>query len=292
MAVSSNGKGSSRLREHGSEGDARDGVRLFLNDLDRHPLPSAAEQVELAKRVAEGDEAARQEMVAANLRLVVHWARRYQDRGVDLLDLIQEGSFGLMRAVDKFDWRKGFKFSTYASWWIRQALQRAVHNHAAAIRLPMEAAEQAQRVDRALWELSSTLGREPDPDEIFEATGLTPDQLDAHRRLARVVASLDQPVSEDGETTLGELAAAEESFEEDLTAELVLLEVREAVNQLDPLERQVLIMRFGLDGAASASLEATARELGVGVRRVRRIEATALERLANMPGLEEALRAA
>src|ERR1700730_17929081 len=136
-----------------------DGIRLFLDDLDRHPLPGPEEQVELAKRVAAGDEEARQQMIAANLRLVVHWARRYQDRGVDFADLVQEGTFGLIRAVDKFDWRRGFRFSTYATWWIRQALQRAVQQHGRTIRIPMEVAERNQQVEAATWALTHQLQR-------------------------------------------------------------------------------------------------------------------------------------
>src|ERR1700723_2839311 len=130
-----------------------DTLGLMLRDLDQFPMPDHEEQVELAKRVAAGDDAARRQMIAANLRLVVHWARRYQDRGVDFGDLVQEGTFGLMRAVDKFDWQRGFRFSTYATWWIRQALQRAVQQHGATIRIPMEVAERNQQVDAALWEL-------------------------------------------------------------------------------------------------------------------------------------------
>src|SRR5271168_1284391 len=146
-----------------------DSIRLFLDDLDRHPLPDHEQQVELAKRVAAGDDEARRQMIAANLRLVVHWARRYQDRGVDFGDLVQEGTFGLMRAVDKFDWQRGFRFSTYATWWIRQALQRAVQQHGNTIRVPMEMAELTQRVDRTTWELAAELGRRPTSHEVADA---------------------------------------------------------------------------------------------------------------------------
>src|SRR5579863_3049150 len=143
-----------------------DGIRLFLDDLDRYPLPDHEEQVELAKRVALGDDEARRAMIAANLRLVVHWARRYQDRGVDFGDLVQEGTFGLMRAVDKFDWQRGFRFSTYATWWIRQALQRAVQQHGRTIRIPLEVGEQIQRLELTKAELASTLGRAPTEQEL------------------------------------------------------------------------------------------------------------------------------
>src|SRR5271163_3933996 len=153
--------------------NSTDGIRLFLDDLDHHPLPDHDQQVELAKRVAAGDEDARREMIAANLRLVVHWARRYQDRGVDFSDLVQEGTFGLMRAVDKFDWQRGFRFSTYATWWIRQALQRAVQQHGRTIRIPLEVGEQITRLELTKAELANSLGRTPTEEELDEATGMS-----------------------------------------------------------------------------------------------------------------------
>src|SRR5580692_4567132 len=165
-----------------------DSVRYFLDDLDQYPLPDPEQQTELAKRVQAGDEEARQQMIAANLRLVVHWARRYQDRGVDFADLVQEGTFGLMRAVDKFDWRRGFRFSTYATWWIRQALQRAVQQQSGTIRVPMEVAEQIQRVERVTSELTAEFRREPTPEEISEAAGVAVDHLPGLAQVSRVVA--------------------------------------------------------------------------------------------------------
>lgn len=271
-----------------------DSIRLFLDDLDRYPLPDHEEQVELAKAVAAGDDEARRRMIAANLRLVIHWARRYQDRGVDFTDLVQEGTFGLMRAVDKFDWQRGFRFSTYATWWIRQALQRAVQQHGNTIRVPMEVAEQAQRVDRTTWELSSEMRREPTPEEIAEASGLDVDSLDDLAQAARVVASLDQPAGTDSSTPLGDLVGADEhsAFEDQVERRLVLDRVREAVDDLDDLERDVVRLRFGLDGGGPASLQATAARLGIGVRRARQLEARALQRLAHVPGVEAAHRAA
>ncbi|HUC38037.1 MAG TPA: sigma-70 family RNA polymerase sigma factor [Acidimicrobiales bacterium] len=270
-----------------------DSIRLFLDDLDRYPLPDPTEQVELAKRVAEGDSEARARMIAANMRLVVHWARRYQDRGVDFGDLVQEGTFGLMRAVDKFDWQRGFRFSTYATWWIRQALQRAVQQHGNTIRVPMEVAEQSQRADRLTWELVSELQREPTPEEVAEASGVAPDALEVLRKAARVVASLDQPAATDSSTPLGDLVAGDDSsFEDEVERRIVLDRVLEAVDDLEPLERDVLRIRFGLDGRSPASLQATASELGVGVRRARQAEARALEHLSALPVIEDAHRAA
>ena len=232
-------------------------MRLFLDDLGRFPLLSAAEQTELAKRIEQGDEEARKQMIGSNLRLVVHWARRYQGRGVDLIDLVQEGTFGLMRAVEKFDWRKGFRFSTYATWWIRQALQRAVQSKGRAIRLPEDA-------------LASEL--EADPD---------------HVRLPRVVASLDQPLTSEATATLGDVVSADETpFEDEIAHTLTLGKLDAAIGRLPELERHVVRLRFGLDGSPPASLESTARTLGIGVRRVRRIESSALAFLAVQPEVE------
>jgi RNA polymerase primary sigma factor len=270
-----------------------DSVRLFLDDLNQYPLPAPEEQVDLAKRVAAGDDEARRAMIAANLRLVVHWARRYQDRGVDFADLVQEGTFGLMRAVDKFDWQRGFRFATYATWWIRQALQRAVQQHGATIRVPMEVAEQAQRTDRMTWELASELRRDPTPSEVAEASGVDVAGMRSLQGVARVVASLDQPTGGDTGTPLGDLVAGEDdTFEEDVERRLVLDRVREAVDTLDELERDVVRIRYGLDGGSPASLQATANRLGIGVRRARQAEARALEQLADVPEVEAAHQAA
>ena len=270
-----------------------DSIRLFLDDLDRHPLPDPDEQVELAKLVAEGDADARARMIAANLRLVVHWARRYQDRGVDFGDLVQEGTFGLMRAVDKFDWQRGFRFSTYATWWIRQALQRAVQQHGNTIRVPMEVAEQSQRADRLTWELTSELQRDPTIEEVAEASGVDPKGLEALRGAARVVASLDQPAGAESGTPLGDLVGGDESrFEDTVERRIVLDTVLEAVEDLEPIQRDVLRIRFGLDGSTPSSLQATASKLGIGVRRARQAEARALQQLATLQAIEDAHRAA
>ena len=261
-----------------------DTLGLMLRDLDQFPMPDHEQQVELAKRVMAGDEAARKQMVAANLRLVVHWARRYQDRGVDMADLVQEGTFGLMRAVDKFDWERGFRFSTYATWWIRQALQRAVQQHGRTIRIPLEVGEQIQRLELTKAELASTLGRAPSEEELDEATGMSADERETLEDVARVTASLDQPAALESTTTLGELVAPDESdFAADLEQTMVYEQVREAVERLPGLQRDVLRLRFGFDGDSPASLQSTAERLGVGVRRVRRAEEEALASLSGDP---------
>ena len=282
--------GATGARSRGSDADS---LGLFLRDLDHHPLPDHDAQTELAKRVADGDEAARREMVAANLRLVVHWARRYQDRGVDLPDLIQEGTFGLMRAVDKFDWERGFRFSTYATWWIRQALQRAVQQHGRTIRLPMEVAERNQQVDAALWELTHQFQRPPTDDEMDNATNTSAAVRSDLSQVARVVASLDQPATSDSTATLGDLVSTDLSdFEDEVASELTLDLVRQAVDRLTDLQRQVIRHRFGFDGSDPASLQTTAERLGIGVRKVRQAEAEALELLSDSETLEAAHEAA
>jgi len=250
---------------------------LLLRDLDRYPMPNYDEQVELSKRVTAGDEEARRQMVAANLRLVLHWARRYQDRGVEMVDLVQEGTFGLLRAVEKFDWERGFKFSTYATWWIRQALQRAVQQHGRTIRIPLEVGEQLQRLEATSAELTSLFGRKPTDDELTEATGLSKEQRQSLEGLAGVTASLDQPASSDSATTLGDLVAPSlDDWVGTIENNLMDEQIRAAMHQLDELQQQVLTLRFGLGGQVPLSLQATASKLDIGVRRVRRAEEEAL----------------
>ncbi len=291
--VANSAEGRARTLGARSRSSESDSLGLFLRDLDHHPLPDHDAQTELAKRVAAGDDAARREMVAANLRLVVHWARRYQDRGVDLADLIQEGTFGLMRAVDKFNWERGFRFSTYATWWIRQALQRAVQQHGRTIRLPMEVAERNQQVEAATWELTHQLQRPPLDDELDAATNTTAAVRDDLSRAARVVASLDQPATSDSSATLGDLVSTDAAtFEDDVTTELTLETIRREVDRLSDLQREVIRHRFGFGGADPASLQTTAERLGVGVRKVRQAEAEALAILASSDALEAAHAAA
>src|SRR5438309_1912714 len=205
-------------RARDDDGHSTDLVGAYLREMARHPLLTPEEVVELAQRAEDGDPEARAALIRANLRLVVHWARRYQDHGVPFLDLIQEGNLGLIRAVEKFDWRRGFRFSTYATWWIRQALQRAVLNQADGIRLPMEVADRARRVARVTDELTEALGRPPSEDELIEAAGIDRVHLEAARQAARVVASLDQPAGAESDTELGELVGGDASFEGELLA--------------------------------------------------------------------------
>ncbi len=264
-----------------TSGGTTDSLGLLLRDLDHYPMPDHSEQVALAKRVTAGDEEARKQMVAANLRLVVHWARRYQDRGVDMADLVQEGTFGLLRAVEKFDWERGFRFSTYATWWIRQALQRAVQQHGRTIRIPLEVGERLQRLDAVTAELAGQLGRPPTDEELTEATGMTLAERESLESVARVAASLDQPAAADSTTTLGDLVAPDgEDWPAEVDQSMALERVRGAVDRLPDIQRDVLRLRFGFDGDSPASLQATAERLGVGVRRVRRAEEEGLAALS------------
>jgi RNA polymerase primary sigma factor len=271
------GRRASGRRASGS-GDV-DSLGLLLRDLEEYPTPRHEEQLALARRAAEGDPAARQRMITANIRLVVHWARCYQHRGVDLADLVQEGVFGLIRAVDKFDAERGYRFSTYASWWIRQALQRAVMTQR-TIRLPVEVAERQAAVETMTGILQGRLGRTPSFDELADALGTTPDHVDRVRRPARVTVSLDQAADAEGELTLGAvLGRSDEDGFEEVDDEQAYRPLRHAVDALPDLERRVLELRFGIAGDRPASLAETARRLGIGVQRVRSAEHQALAAL-------------
>jgi RNA polymerase primary sigma factor len=259
-----------------------DALQLFLNEVGRYKLLTAEEEVELAKRIERGDKDAKDHMVNANLRLVVSIAKKYQGHGLSLLDLIQEGIIGLIRAVEKFDWRRGYKFSTYATWWIRQAVQRGVANKARTIRIPVHIVEREQKISRAQRELTAKLERAPTEDEIAEATKLPLKQVREVREAARAVASLDKPVGSEGATAFGDLFSGEAPEpEEELHVSLAEDAVRAAVGNLPPRERDVIQRRYGLNGDKDPkSLEEIGRELGITRERVRQIEAEALERLA------------
>ena len=270
-----------------------DALQLFLNEAGRYPLLTAQEEVELAKRIERGDQEAKDRMINSNLRLVVSIAKKYQGHGLSLLDLIQEGIIGLIRAVEKFDWRRGFKFSTYATWWIRQAVQRGVANKSRTIRIPVHIAEREQKMARAERDLLTKLGRVPTDDEIAKAAKLPLKQVREVRSAARAVASIDKPVGQESDTTLGELIPGEQAApEEELTISLQSEAVRTAVARLPEREREVVKMRFGINGDPDPkSLEQIGKQLGMTRERVRQIEAAALERLAVSREIE-ALRAA
>ncbi|HEX6310223.1 MAG TPA: sigma-70 family RNA polymerase sigma factor [Acidimicrobiia bacterium] len=269
-----------------------DTVRVFLDEIGRYPLLTPQEEVELAKRVEAGDEQAKEQFIQSNLRLVVHNAKRYQGSGVSLLDLVQEGVFGLTRAVEKFDWRKGFKFSTYATWWIRQAIQRAISKQSRTIRLPVGRAEIERQVARVERELMGELGRPPTDEELADRGGFDPKDLTALRSAGRTVTSLDVPVGEEGGATLGELVAGEPSeVEEEVTVSLAHSALRKAVALLSQPEREVITMRYGLAGEPPMPITAIARTLHMREERVRATEREGLERLAVLREIE-ALREA
>ena len=258
-----------------------DSLQLFLNEAGRYPLLTAAEEVELAKRIELGDMRAKERMITSNLRLVVSIARRYQTQGITLGDLIQEGVIGLIRATEKFDWRKGFKFSTYATWWIRQAVQRGVANKARTIRIPVHVVEREQKVSRTERELAARLGYAPTDEEIAEHAKLPLNQVREVHEAARAVASTDAPIGSDGDTSFGELfAAGGPTTEDEVDATIRGDAVRRAVAKLPERQRDVISLRFGLIGEGPTSLEQIGKQLGITRERVRQIEADALRRLA------------
>jgi RNA polymerase primary sigma factor len=269
-----------------------DSLQLFLNEAARYALLTADEEVELAKRVERGDVLAKERMINSNLRLVVSIAKRYQGHEVALLDLIQEGVIGLIRAVEKFDWRLGFKFSTYATWWIRQAVQRGVANKARTIRIPTHVVEREQRINRAIRELTVAFGREPTDEEIANRTRLSLKHVRETLNAPRAVTSLDKPMV-DGGATFGELFAGEEPpLEEEVQVNLREDALRRAVRKLPDREQEVIKLRYGLNGDNTPhSLEQIGRRLNLTRERVRQIETKALERLSmarELAGMEEA----
>jgi RNA polymerase primary sigma factor len=267
-----------------------DSLQLFLNEVGRYPLLTAAEEVMLAKRVERGDLVAKERMVNCNLRLVVSIAKRYRGHDLPLLDLIQDGVIGLNRAVEKFDHRKGFKFSTYATWWIRQACQRAVANQADTIRVPVHVQERRQKLRRAYQRLELLHGRVPTHEELAKATELKLHHVAEALEAAEASVSLNQAVG-DGDAELGDLFADRTSDDPVELVDLALNQerVRDALDHLAERERMVLELRFGLnDGGDGISLEQIGKRLGLTRERVRQLEASALtrlERLLSMPSL-------
>ncbi len=260
-----------------------DALQLFLREAGRHHLLTAAQEVELAKRIEGGDLLAKQTMIQANLRLVVSIAKNYRNQGLPFLDLIQEGTLGLIRAVEKFDWRRGFKFSTYATWWIRQAVARALADKARTIRMPVHIVERLQKMNRAERTLWTQLGREPSLEEIADEASLTLQQVLEVRAAARASASLDAPVGDTDDAVLGDFVAGDELLpEEKVELELRSQALRQALTSLPERERAVVVLRYGLGGVEPKTLEEIGRRLGLTRERVRQIELDSLRHLANV----------
>jgi RNA polymerase primary sigma factor len=259
---------------------AADSLQLFLADVGRHKLLTASEEVALAKRIERGDPVAKRTMIESNLRLVVSIAKGYRGLGVPFLDLIQEGTLGLNRAVEKFDWRRGFKFSTYATWWIRQSVQRAVANHARTIRVPVHVVERQQKLSRAARRLEVELGREATKQELAEATGLPIQHVDEALGAAHASVSLNQTVGADDEGELGDLFADREAADpfDEAEESLRRQSIRRALDALPERERRILELRFGFEGEPW-TLEAIGHELDLTRERVRQLEGQALKRL-------------
>ncbi len=259
-----------------------DSLQLFLSEMGRHELLTPAEEVALAKQVERGDPAAKERMINANLRLVVSIAKRYRGHSVPFLDLIQEGTIGLNRAVEKFDYRKGFKFSTYATWWIRQSVQRAIAGQSRTIRVPTHVHERRQKLSRAARKLQVELGRPATHEELAKATGLALRHVDEALNVVEARVSLNQPIGDDAGGEYGDLLADDNSDDPiELAADgLRAKAVREALSELPEREREILSLRFGFDGEPH-SLEAIARVVGMTRERVRQLESKALTALAH-----------
>ncbi len=274
------------------ETDLDDPLGSYLRDISRERLLTKDEEVELAKQIAKGSEEARHRMTEANLRLVVSIAKKYQNRGMPLLDLIQEGNVGLMRAVDKFEWRRGFKFSTYATWWIRQAVLRAIGDQARTIRLPLHVGDRLNKLARVTQRLREGLGRQPSDEEIAEELALTTLEVEDLRRLALDAISLETPISDESETELGHLLEDEtaESPVDAATDADMRYQLDLVLQELEPRERRVVQLRFGLLDGHQRSLDEIARRLGVNRETIRKMERVALDKLRHA-GHAEGLRA-
>jgi RNA polymerase primary sigma factor len=268
-----------------------DALQLFLRDAGRHPLLTAAQEVELTKRVERGDQQAKRTMIESNLRLVVSIAKRHRHQGLPFLDLIQDGTLGLIRAVEKFDWRKGFKFSTYATWWIGQAVVRGLADKARTIRIPVHIAERMQTLNRAERMLWMELGREPTLEEVAEHAGLPLRQALEVEAAARASTSLDQPLGEQQDALFGDLIAGEGPLPEERVENTLRKEaLAEALVLLDEREQTVIVLRYGLYDSDPKTLAEIGRRLGVSRERVRQLERDSLTRLAQMRETESLAR--
>ncbi len=276
----------------GDEEMMGDPVRMYLKEISHSPLLTAEEEVELAKRVEQGDSRALHKLVRANLRLVVSIAKNYVGRGLSLLDLIQEGNIGLMRAVQKYDWRRGFRFSTYATWWIRQAITRAIADQARTIRLPVHVSDTISRYMRASRGLLQELGRNPSPEEVAEAMGISAEKLQDMLTASQKPVSLETPVGEEEEDRLGDFIRdhAARSPEEAATEQMLREDTKHFLDTLTPRERRIIQLRFGMDDGRQRTLEEVAKEFGLSRERVRQVEAEALRKLRDSKAALRRLR--
>ena len=266
-----------------------DSLQLFLKDIGKVRLLTAQEEVDLAKRIWRGDADAKQRMVESNLRLVVSIAKNYRNQGLPFLDLIQEGTLGLVRATEKFDYRKGYKFSTYATWWIRQATARALADKARTIRIPVHTVEKLNRIGRAERSLATALGREPTPEEIAEVPGIKPEEAESIKRSARAPISLEKPVGDEEESEFGQFIADERAESPYERAVEILRDdaLRDALENLGYRERRVLELRYSLGDEQAHTLDEIARTFKVTRERVRQIESQSLEKLKNLPEAQQ-----
>ncbi len=260
-----------------------DSIQMYLREIGKTPLLKGAEEIELAKRIVKGDVTARKRLIEANLRLVVSIAKKYMGRNLGLLDLIQEGNLGLFRAVEKFDWRKGFKFSTYATWWIRQAITRALADQSRTIRIPVHMVETLNKYAQAERQLVQDLGREPLPEEIAAEMGIEVEKVYQLKKISQETVSIDTPVGDRDEedSYLGDFIEDQDSVTPSETAGRQLLReyVQGIMQDLDPREQKILKMRFGLEDGVTHTLEEVGKEFGVTRERIRQIEAKALEKI-------------
>jgi RNA polymerase primary sigma factor len=258
-----------------------DALQLFLREAGRHALLTAPQEVELAKRIERGDEEAKQRMIQSNLRLVVSIAKNYRNQGLPFLDLIQEGTLGLIRAVEKFDWRRGYKFSTYATWWIRQAVARALADKARTIRMPVHVVEKLNKIVRAERKLRAEFGREPSSLEIGRELDLSVDEVEHIRRSAQTPVSLEKPVGDEDESEFGHFLTDENQELPDEAAEITLRKetLKKILGTLSSRERQVLELRYGLDGQHPRTLDEVGRTFNVTRERIRQIENQSLKKL-------------
>jgi RNA polymerase primary sigma factor len=270
----------------GDDGRVRESLELFFEQARVHPLLTAAEEVELAKRIEKGDLEAKERMINSNLRLVVSQARRYQGLGLEMGDLVQEGMLGLIRAVEKFDWRRGFKFSTYGTLWIRQAIQRGLQNTGRTIRVPVHIAQRQTKLRKLESELATKLSRDPTDEELAEVAEFPVEEVRELRELSRNLTSLDQGVDDEGETSLGDLLASDRlgPMEEVVDAELGS-QLNDVLEKLPENERNVIQLRFGLTGDEPRTLGQAGKELGISAERARQLEEQGLRRLARTPEL-------